>query len=238
MTNVGGLSKVWTSRARVGRRRPRSSHVAGADVLRVSKEHGLEGVVAKRRASTYQPGRRSPDWIKVKHVRTQEVVVGGWTEGTGHRSASIGALLLGRPGRRRAWSTWARWVPDSATSRWATLARLLKPLARKTSPFGDGLPKAQAAGAHWVTPSVVGEVQFSEWTRERPTPHPSWRGLRPDKDRVGRGARAMRSRVAKMSAGTPPVPAWGRQRRRGAAGPPRRPVLEEQGCPQLVGSQG
>ncbi len=159
---------------------PSFSDVAGADVLRVSKEHGLEGVVAKRRASTYQPGRRSPDWIKVKLVRTQEVVIGGWTEGTGHRSASIGALLVGVPSE--AGLVYAGKVGTGFSDEsLGDLARLLKPLHRKTSPFGDGLPKAQAAGAHWVTPSVVGEVRFSEWTRDGRLRSPSWRGLRPDK---------------------------------------------------------
>ena len=159
---------------------PSFSDAAGADVLRVSLEHGMEGVVAKRRTSTYQPGRRSPDWIKVKHVRMQEVVVGGWTEGTGHRSSSIGALLLGVPGDEGL--AYVGKVGTGFSDRsLADLARLLKPLARKTPPFIDAVPRAQAVGAHWVTPSLVGEVQYTEWTRENRLRHPSWRGLRPDK---------------------------------------------------------
>ena len=160
---------------------PSFSDVAGGDVLRVAEEHGLEGVVAKRRSSTYQPGRRSPDWVKVKLVRTQEVVIGGWTEGTGHRSTSIGALLMGIPspaGLLYAGKVGTGFSDESLSG----LARLLKPLSRKTSPFAEGgVPKTQAAGAHWVTPSVVGEVQFSEWTREDRLRSPSWRGLRDDK---------------------------------------------------------
>ncbi len=159
---------------------PSFSDVSGADVLRVSGEHGLEGVVAKRRNSTYQPGRRSPDWLKVKHVRIQEVVVGGWTAGTGHRSASIGALLLGIPGAEGLEYVGKVGTGFSDESL-AGLARLLKPLSRKTSPFTPHVPKAQAAAARWVTPSVVGEVQFSEWTKDNRLRHPSWRGLRPDK---------------------------------------------------------
>lgn len=159
---------------------PSFSDVAGADVLKVSKEHGLEGVVAKRRDSTYQPGRRSPDWIKVKLVRTQEVVVGGWTEGSGHRSSSIGALLLGLPGAHGLEYVGKVGTGFSDESL-EELARLLKPLARKTSPFADGVPRSQAASARWVTPSVVGEVRFSQWTREGRLRHPTWRGLRPDK---------------------------------------------------------
>ncbi len=160
---------------------PSFADTAGADVLAVSRDHGLEGVVAKRRASTYQPGRRSPDWIKVKHVRTQEVVVGGWTVGTGHRSDSIGALLLGIPG-----ADGLEYVGKVGTGfsdeSLREISRLLKPLGRKTSPFGTTIPKAQSSGARWVTPSVVGEVKFGEWTRESRLRHPTWRGLRPDKD--------------------------------------------------------
>src|SRR6266508_3581527 len=70
----------------------------GADVLAASAEQGLEGVVAKRLESPYLPGRRSPAWRKVKPVRTQEVVIGGWKPGEGRRAGMIGSLLLGIPG--------------------------------------------------------------------------------------------------------------------------------------------
>ena len=75
--------------------------VSGRDVLRATTENGLEGVVAKRRDSTYRPGRRVAEWVKVKVVTTQEVVVGGWTDGKGGRGASLGSLLLGIPGAGR-----------------------------------------------------------------------------------------------------------------------------------------
>ena len=71
--------------------------VSGQDILHATVENGLEGVVAKRRASPYREGRRSPDWTKVKSFRTQEIVVGAWTEGQGERQHSLGALLLGIP---------------------------------------------------------------------------------------------------------------------------------------------
>src|SRR5260370_30048336 len=71
--------------------------VSGRDILAATVQNGLEGVVAKRRDSPYRPGRRSPDWLKVKSFRAQEVVVGGWTEGRGERDGSLGALLLGIP---------------------------------------------------------------------------------------------------------------------------------------------
>ena len=73
----------------------------GAEAVRTSQELGLEGVMAKRLKSVYRPGRRTKDWVKVKNIRTQEVVIGGWTPGKGNRSGTIGALLLGLPDRGR-----------------------------------------------------------------------------------------------------------------------------------------
>jgi bifunctional non-homologous end joining protein LigD len=61
------------------------------------------------------------------------------------------------------------------------LEALLKPLERDESPFGTPVPRPQAKDSHWVEPKLVGEVRFSEWTREGRLRHPAWRGLRPDK---------------------------------------------------------
>ncbi len=88
--------------------------VSGRDVLRATTENGLEGVVAKRRNSTYRPGRRVAEWVKVKVVNTQEVVIGGWTDGKGGRGASLGSCCSESPGRT-AWTTWARSAPASTT---------------------------------------------------------------------------------------------------------------------------
>ena len=70
----------------------------GTEALAFSRQHGLEGVVAKGLTSIYEPGRRSPAWVKIKNLRTQEVVIGGWTRRNGRRAGSIGAILLGVPG--------------------------------------------------------------------------------------------------------------------------------------------
>ncbi len=153
---------------------------AGRDVLQAAREQGLEGVVAKRVASTYQPGRRSPDWIKVKHVRAQEVVVGGWTTGQGRRRNTLGALLLGIPEPQGL-----AYVGNVGTGFTDAvldeLGRMLAPLEQRTSPFMTPVPSRQAVGAHWVEPRLVGEVTFSEWTTDHRLRHPVWRGLRPDK---------------------------------------------------------
>jgi bifunctional non-homologous end joining protein LigD len=152
---------------------------SGTDAVRVSQEQQLEGVVAKRLTSVYSPGRRSPDWIKIKNIRTQEVIVGGWRPGTGRRADTIGSLLLGIPSPLGL--TYVGRVGTGFTD--AILADLTSSLhkaARETTPFLD-VPRAEARDAHWVTPRMVGEVAFSEWTSDGRLRHPAWRGLRPDK---------------------------------------------------------
>lgn len=162
-------------------RTPAAFAGTGAEAVRTSKELGLEGVLAKRLESTYRPGKRSRDWVKVKNISAQEVVIGGWTPGQGNRSDTIGALLLGLPGPDgllyigRVGTGFTRRMLDELSPR---LARL----ERKTSPFVPAVPRADSRGAHWVSPQLVGEVAYGEWTGDGRLRHPSWRGLRPDKD--------------------------------------------------------
>ncbi len=150
----------------------------GPAAVAASQGAGLEGVVAKRLSSRYQPGRRSPDWVKVKNVRTQEVVVVGWKPGAGRREGTIGSLLLGVHGP-------AGWEYVGGVGTGFTAAMLddmlaqLRPLARPT-PVLD-VPRADARDARWVAPEVVGEVAFGEWTGDGRLRHPAWRGLRTDK---------------------------------------------------------
>lgn len=153
----------------------------GSSAVEVSRAQGLEGVVAKRRASVYQPGRRSRDWVKVKHVRMQEVVVGGWSPGGGNREGRIGSLLLGvhDAGGRLVY---AGHVGTGFTvAALDDLAARLERLDRDSAPFADEVPRAHARDARWVEPVLVGEVAFGEWTRDGRMRHPVWRGLRPDK---------------------------------------------------------
>ncbi|MBX6386473.1 MAG: non-homologous end-joining DNA ligase [Microbispora sp.] len=152
----------------------------GAHALADSRRLGLEGVVAKRLASPYRPGRRSPDWVKVKNVRTQEVVVGGWRPGEGRRADTVGALLVGvnDGGRLRYAGSVGTGFTDEALRR---LGERLAPLRRDAPPF-EGITHEEAKGCRWVDPVLVGEVQFAEWTGDGRLRHPSWRGLRDDKD--------------------------------------------------------
>ena len=140
---------------------------------------GLEGIMAQRQDGRYSAGRRTRDWVKIKHFRTQEVVVGGWRPGKGNRSGTIGSLLLGIPT-----DTGLRYVGRVGTGfadrDLASIHTILKRLLRKTTPFSD-IPEADAASAVWVRPSQVGEVEFAEWTATGRLRQPSWRGWRPDK---------------------------------------------------------
>ena len=152
----------------------------GAEALQYSFEHGWEGVVAKRRDSTYQPGRRSASWVKDKHWNTQEVVVGGWRAGEGGRSSGIGALLVGIPGAKGL--RFAGRVGTGFTERdLANLKATLAPLHTDRSPFDAPLPALDAKRVTFVEPVLVGEVRYSEWTPDNRLRQPSWRGLRPDK---------------------------------------------------------
>jgi bifunctional non-homologous end joining protein LigD len=158
---------------------PRAFEGNLAAAMRSSRELGLEGVVAKKRDGTYREGRRSPSWIKIKHHATQEVVVGGWRPGDGRRAGTVGSLLLGIPSIAGL-SYVGRVGTGFADADLAELASSLGRLERKTSPFVD-VPGDVARTARWVSPSLVGEVEFAEWTSANRLRQPSWRGWRPDK---------------------------------------------------------
>jgi bifunctional non-homologous end joining protein LigD len=150
-------------------------HVAGngAAMLAASLERGLEGVVAKRLDSPYEPGKRSRSWLKVKNVRREDVVVGGWIPGEGRRRDRIGALLVGVPDEGRL--RYAGRVGTGFSD--AELARLQGVLEeRDTSPF-HGEPQPPR-GAVFVEPARVAEVEFTEWTSDGMMRHPSYKGLR------------------------------------------------------------
>jgi bifunctional non-homologous end joining protein LigD len=157
------------------------TEVRGADILRGTQESGLEGIIAKRRSSRYAPGRRSDEWLKVKNVRTQEVVIGGWTEGAGNREGDLGALLLGIPEGKGL-----RFVGKVGTgfdtAERAHLLAMLGKVGRGTSPFEPASAVKEPNPHHFVRPIYVGEVGFGEWTSGGILRHARWRGLRPDKE--------------------------------------------------------
>lgn len=151
----------------------------GQAVYEATKAQGMEGVVAKRRDSRYEPGRRSDNWVKVKHVRRQACVVCGWKPGEGGRAGQIGSLLLGvHDGGGLVFAGHVGTGFTDASLR--LLGSLLSPLRRDTSPFDGAVPREHARTAVWVEPRLVCEVEFIAWTRDGRLRHPSFKGVRDD----------------------------------------------------------
>src|SRR5712691_5923563 len=133
----------------------------GQSMKEASARAGLEGVMAKRLESKYEPGRRSGVWEKIKNHNRQELVIGGWLEGEGKRRGYPGALLVGY--YKDAKLVYAGKVGTGFTDKTLErLSKLMEPLELKTSPFDRGTPPK---GAHYVKPDLVGEFEFVEWTR-------------------------------------------------------------------------
>jgi len=138
---------------------------------------GAEGIIGKRAASRYVAGR-SADWVKLKCANEQEFVVGGWTDPKGSRTG-LGALLVGYYDAGHL-----RYAGKVGTGfdHWTLteLAKLLAARPRASSPFtGNGWPKGP--DVHWVTPNLVAQIAFSEWTPDGLLRHPRFVGLRRDR---------------------------------------------------------
>ncbi len=149
----------------------------GDDLLAATAAQGLEGVVSKRLDSPYLPGSRSPDWRKMVHRTTGSYVIGGWRPEIG--SGRLGALLIGSP-TDTGLIFRGRIGSGLAGSAGVSLLDRLRPMGQVDSPFLDKIPRADADGCTWLTPSLVADLEYhgvSEGGRLR---QPTWRGLRPD----------------------------------------------------------
>ena len=147
--------------------------------ISMSKKLKLEGVMAKRSGSIYQPGRRAHTWVKIKHQRAQEVAVVGWRPGQGNRAGTIGSLLVAVPVEGEL--VYAGRVGSGFTDReLAETAARLRKIERRTPQVSE-VPPEDARDAHWVTPVYVGEVTFAEWSNDNRLRQAVWRGWRPDK---------------------------------------------------------
>ena len=159
-----------------------SDHIVGDGTafLRAACAMGMEGIVSKRRDQPYAPGRNT-GWLKVKCTKRQELVIGGFSDPEGARHG-IGAVLVGYYDEDKR-LIFAGRVGTGFTERMALdLRRKLDALERKQSPFAGGpLASLPKGGIHWVTPKLVCEVAFAEWTDEGSLRHPSFQGLRLDK---------------------------------------------------------
>jgi bifunctional non-homologous end joining protein LigD len=154
----------------------------GEALYEAAQEQRLEGVIAKRADSRYQPGRRTGDWLKVKTHGRQEFVIAGYTKGQGRRAGRLGSLVLAvnRGGELHYAGNCGTGFTEDEIEK---LMRKLRPLERATPPFAvvPKMPKVKKDDVVWVTPKLVCEVEFAEWTHDGRLRAPSYKGLREDK---------------------------------------------------------
>jgi bifunctional non-homologous end joining protein LigD len=174
--------------------------------LAEAKRRGLEGLIAKRRGSPYT-GTRSQDWLKVKLLAAQEVAILGFTP-ISHGGPELGALLVGIYGDGRY-----RYAGKVGTGYSSKVRKELRSLLEKDlipEPVADDVPRMR--GAFWVKPRWVAQVAFTEWTRDGKLRHPSFQGLREDKQptecirekpRISGARRAPRPKLAARTASEP-----------------------------------
>ena len=150
----------------------------GGALLAATKEHGIEGVVAKLLDSRYEPGRRTSSWVKVKNILEHDVVIGGWAPGEGRRSGRVGALAAGL--MEDGQLVYVGKVGSGFTERMLrVLESELEPLRREDSPFHGRQPPK---GTIFAEPRLVARVELREWTRTGTMRAPSFKGLRDDID--------------------------------------------------------
>lgn len=151
----------------------------GEALLEATRASGLEGIVSKRRASAYRPGRRSRDWLKRAHRSSQTTVVGGWRPQTGTTS-TLASLLVGLPDDEGGLTYLGKVGAGIGPTASADLTRLITPLASDTSPFTDPVPAVDARGTRWVRPGLCVEVAHLGYGRGGRLRQPAVRGVRHD----------------------------------------------------------
>jgi bifunctional non-homologous end joining protein LigD len=154
----------------------------GNALYAAAQEQGLEGLIAKKAGSRYQPGKRTRDWLKVKTHGRQEFVIAGYTKGQGRRSGRLGSLVLAvnRGGELHYAGNCGTGFTEGEIEK---LMRKLRPLERAKAPFAvvPKMPKVKRDDVVWVKPELVCEVEFAEWTHDGRLRAPSYKGLREDK---------------------------------------------------------
>ena len=198
------LERAYSERRRAlaelalrGERWQTPDHIVGhgRETLEATAAARLEGVIAKRLDSRYEPGRRSGAWIKRKHMGRERLAIGGWTPGAGRRRARIGALLLGAADGTGALRYAGRVGSGLSEAESERLASALAPLERTRSPFSPDGPQPPR-GALFCEPRLRAEIEFREWTANGLLRQPTYIGL------VANGAPAA-ARGRRRSGGAP-----------------------------------
>lgn len=153
----------------------------GVAMLEVARQGGLEGLVAKRLDSIYETGRRSPNWLKIKIVASDEFVVGGWLPERGGTSDRVGALLVGYYDCHGKLRYAGNVGSGLAVSDQETIAAPLLRRPRSTSPFSDPLPIPRGRGVRFVEPDLVAEIEYRRWPTDGLLQQPAFKGWRADK---------------------------------------------------------
>ncbi|MHB8085597.1 MAG: DNA ligase D [Dehalococcoidia bacterium] len=151
----------------------------GPSVYRASIGQGLEGIMAKRRDSLYEAGRRSHNWLKIKATLSDDFVIGGFTPGYGNRAQTFGALLLGYYDAEGHLSYAGHVGSGFDDQKLSDLLARMERMATKDCPFTP--PPPLHTSATWIRPEMVAEVKFSQWTQDGRLRQPVFLRLREDK---------------------------------------------------------
>ncbi len=182
-----------------------SDHILenGKSFFRVSKEKDLEGIMAKRADSKYYPGKRSPDWLKIKHHKTAEAIIAGYTEPSGARKYFGALILAAKNGNRLTYigHTGTGFNQDSLKE----MYELLQPLVQTKSPFDEKIKTNSPVT--WVKPELICEIKYSEITNDGKFRHPVFLHLRDDKNineismaKIKKDSKASMSKIAPAKA--------------------------------------
>lgn len=145
----------------------------GSELMAATGDQGLEGIMAKRLGSTYVPGKRSPNWRKIKHRRRMDVVIGGFTAGEGNRAGTFGSLLVGLPGDDGL--VFAGGVGTGFDQqRLDELSARLRSITSDTCPFAELPPPSYRRGATWVEPVLRATIEITELTNDGLVRHASF----------------------------------------------------------------
>jgi bifunctional non-homologous end joining protein LigD len=150
----------------------------GSELLAATAANGMEGVMAKKLGSLYVPGKRSPNWRKVKNRISADVVIGGFSSGTGSRESTFGSLLVGRldDTGNLAFAGGVGTGFDTATLE--HLDGEMRSRITDQCPFTPPPPRQYVGDATWIRPELIAEIEIAEWTNEGFVRHASFIGLR------------------------------------------------------------